>query len=139
MRSPGGITALEREPHEQLSAHQLVRLALDPGDRYHPPVLQLCLCPRRHFAQNLGKQPATGQAVQGEQASQPEGAFLNLVNWIGNVICPVGAALAIVGCVISWRQGRGFMPWALTAGGLLAVSALRDLVEFFIANGQQIG
>ena len=90
-------------------------------------------------AQNLGKQPATGQAVQGEQASQPEGAFLNLVNWIGNVICPVGAALAIVGCVISWRQGRGFMPWALTAGGLLAVSALTRLVEFFIANGQQVG
>jgi hypothetical protein len=55
------------------------------------------------------------------------------------VICPVGAALAIVACVISWRQGRGFMPWALTAGGLLAVSALTRLVEFFIANGQQVG
>jgi hypothetical protein len=95
--------------------------------------------PVASHAQNLGKQPATGQAVQGEQASQPEGAFLNLVDWIGNVICPVGAALAIVGCVISWRQGRGYMPWALTAGGLLAVSALTRLAEFFIANGQQIG
>jgi hypothetical protein len=31
------------------------------------------------------------------------------------------------------------MPWALTAGGLLTVSALTRLAEFFIANGQQIG
>jgi hypothetical protein len=69
--------------------------------------LSLVSVPVASHAQNLGKQPATGQAVQGEQASQPEGAFLNLVDWIGNVICPVGAALAIVGCVISWRQGRG--------------------------------
>ena len=94
--------------------------------------LSLVSIPVASHAQNLGKQPATGQAVQGEQASQP-------VDWIGNVICPVGAALAIVGCVISWRQGRGYMPWALTAGGLLAVSALTRLAEFFIANGQQIG
>ena len=101
--------------------------------------LSLVSGPVVSHAQNLGKQPAAGQAVQGEQASQPEGAFLNLVDWIGNVICPVGAALAIVGCVISWRQGRGYMPWALTAGGLLAVSALTRLAEFFIANGQQIG
>ncbi len=62
--------------------------------------LSLVSIPVASHAQNLGKQPATGQAVQGEQASQPEGAFLNLVDWIGNVICPVGAALAIVGCVI---------------------------------------
>jgi len=101
--------------------------------------LSLVSVPVASHAQNLGKQPATGQAVLGQQASQPEGAFLNLVDWIGNVICPVGAALAIVGCVISWRQGRGYMPWALTAGGLLTVSALTRLAEFFIQNGQQVG
>jgi hypothetical protein len=91
------------------------------------------------YAQNLGTAPAVGQAVQGQSASQPEGAFLNLVNWIGNVICPVGAALAVVGAVLSWRQGRGYMPWALTAGGLLAVSGLTRLLEYFIQNGQAIG
>jgi hypothetical protein len=101
--------------------------------------LSLVTVPVSIHGQNLGKQPATGQVVQGEQASQPEGAFLNLVNWIGNVICPVGAALAIVACVVSWRHGRGYMPWALTAGGLLTISALTRLAEFFIQNGQQIG
>jgi hypothetical protein len=33
------------------------------------------------YAQNLGEQPATGQAVQGRTAAQPEGTVLNLVNW----------------------------------------------------------
>jgi hypothetical protein len=43
--------------------------------------LSLVSLPVASHAQNLGKAPATGQAVQGEQASQPEGAFLNLVDW----------------------------------------------------------
>jgi hypothetical protein len=34
------------------------------------------------YAQNLGTQPATGQAVQGQTAAQPEGTVLNLVNWV---------------------------------------------------------
>ena len=49
------------------------------------------VAPAVSVAQNLGTAPATGQAVQGQTASQPEGAFLNLVNWVCNVICPVGA------------------------------------------------
>ena len=48
------------------------------------------------YAQNLGAAPATGQAVQGQTAAQPEGTVLNLVNWVCNVIAPVGAALAVV-------------------------------------------
>ncbi len=32
--------------------------------------------------------PQTNVAVQGQTGAQPEGAFLNLVNWIGNVIAP---------------------------------------------------
>jgi hypothetical protein len=44
-------------------------------------------------AQNLGGAPATNKAVQGRTATQREGAFLNLVNWIGKVIAPVGAVL----------------------------------------------
>ena len=90
-------------------------------------------------AQNLGKNPVTGQAVQGQNASQVEGSFMNLVNWIGNVICPVGAALAVVGTVLAWRTGRGYLPWALTAGGLLGISMLTRLAEYFIAQGQAIG
>jgi hypothetical protein len=54
------------------------------------------LVPCASLAQNLGTTPATGQAVQGQTASQPEGAFLNAVNWLCNVICPVGAGIAVV-------------------------------------------
>ena len=98
-----------------------------------------CLAPAGAVAQNLGTAPAVGQAVQGQTAAQPEGAFLNLCNWVGNVICPVGAVLAVVATIIQWRSGRSFMPSALTAGGLLAVSGLTRLVEYFIAQGQQVG
>jgi hypothetical protein len=87
------------------------------------------------YAQNLGQQPATGQAVQGETAAQPEGTFLNLVNWVGNVIAPVGAALAVVMAVIAYSQGRGVMRWAITAVGLILISGVTRLIEFWIANG----
>jgi hypothetical protein len=87
------------------------------------------------YAQNLGGQPATGQAVQGQTAAQPEGTVLNLVNWVGNVIAPVGAALAVVMAVVAYSQGRGVMRWSVTAGGLLAISGLTRLIEFWIQNG----
>ena len=87
------------------------------------------------YAQNLGKTPATGQAVQGETAAQPEGTVLNLVNWVGNVIAPVGAVLAVVMAVVAYSQGRGVARWAVTAGGLLVISGLTRLIEFWIANG----
>ena len=101
--------------------------------------LAATLAPAAAVAQNLGTAPATGQAVQGQKASQPEGAFLNVVNWVGNVICPVGASLAVVATVIQWRSGRGWMPSALTAGGLLIVSGLTRLIEYFITNGAAVG
>lgn len=95
----------------------------------------LQLVPPMTHAQNLGQQPATGQAVQGQTAAQPEGTVLNLVNWVGNVISPVGAALAVVMAVVSYSQGRGVARWAITAGGLLVISGLTRLIEFWIANG----
>ena len=52
-------------------------------------VLAICsfqLSPLVSHAQNLGTQPATGKAVQGQTAAQPEGTVLNLVNWVGNMI-----------------------------------------------------
>jgi hypothetical protein len=93
------------------------------------------LFPLMSYAQNLGQQPATGQAVQGETAAQPEGTVLNLVNWICNVIAPVGAALAVVMAIVAYSQGRGVMRWSITAVGLLVVSGLTRLIEFWIANG----
>ncbi len=98
-------------------------------------ILALQLTPVVVYAQNLGSQPATGQAVQGQTAAQPEGAVLNLVNWVGNVIAPIGAALAVVMAVIAYSQGRGVMRWSVTAGGLLVVSGLTRLIEFWIQNG----
>src|SRR5947208_11950339 len=98
-------------------------------------ILFLQFLPLMSYAQNLGSQPATGQAVQGQTAAQPEGAVLNLVNWFGNVIAPVGAALAVVMAVIAYSQGRGVARWAVTAIGLLVVSGLTRLIEFWIANG----
>ena len=65
-------------------------------------IISLQLLPVMSYGQNLGSQPASGQAVQGQTAAQPEGAVLNLVNWVGNVIAPVGAALAVVMAVIAY-------------------------------------
>ena len=86
-------------------------------------------------AQNLGGQPVFNKAVQGQTASQPEGAFLNVVNWIGNVIAPVGAALCVVMAIISYTHGRGVARWAIAAGGLLMVSGLTRLIESWITSG----
>lgn len=86
-------------------------------------------------AQNLGTFPQTNVAVQGQTAAQPEGAFLNFINWIGNVIAPVGAGGAVVGAVVSWLTGRGFGRWLFAAAALLAVSGVTRLIEFWISSG----
>src|SRR5580698_512198 len=87
------------------------------------------------WAQNLGSAPASNVAVQGQTGAQPEGAFLNFINWIGNVIAPVGAGGAVVGAVVSWLHGRGVGRWLAAAAGLLAVSGVTRLIEFWITNG----
>jgi hypothetical protein len=87
------------------------------------------------LGQNLGGAPATNKAVQGQTAAQPEGAFLNIVNWVGNVICPVGAALCVVMAIINYTHGRGVARWAIAAVGLLMVSGLTRLLEFWISQG----
>ena len=86
-------------------------------------------------AQNLGAAPQFNVAVQGQTGAQPEGSFLNFINWIGNVIAPVGAGGAVLGAVVSWLTGRGFGRWLFAAGALLAVSGVTRLVEFWITNG----
>ena len=86
-------------------------------------------------AQNLGSTPQFNVAVQGQTGAQPEGAFLNFINWTGNVIAPVGAGGAVVGAVISWLTGRGFGRWLFAAAALLGVSGVTRLIEFWITNG----
>src|ERR1700722_17500162 len=98
-------------------------------------VISLQLFPLISHAQNLGQQPATGRAVQGQTAAQPARTVLNLVNWSGHVIAPVGAALAVVMAVDSYSQGLGVARWAVTAAGLLVISGLPRLIEFWIQNG----
>lgn len=87
------------------------------------------------WAQNLGSAPASNVAVQGQTGAQPEGAFLNFINWVGNVIAPVGAGGAVVGAVVSWLTGRGFGRWLFAAAALLAISGVTRLIEFWITNG----
>ena len=55
-----------------------------------------------------------------QTAAQPEGAVLNFVNWAGNLIAPVGGALAVVMAVVAYSQGRR----VVTAGGSLVISGL---------------
>jgi hypothetical protein len=98
-------------------------------------IVLLQFSPALTLAQNLGGQPALNKAVQGQTAAQPEGAFLNLVNWVGNVIAPVCAALCVVMAIISYIHGRGVTRWAFAAGGLLGISGLTRLIEFWINNG----
>jgi len=86
-------------------------------------------------AQNLGSSPQFNVAVQGQTGAQPEGAFLNFINWVGNVISPVGAGGAIVGAIVSWLTGRGFGRWLFAAAALLAVSGVTRLIEFWVTNG----
>jgi hypothetical protein len=89
----------------------------------------------RLMAQNLGAAPQVNVAVQGEQATQPEGTFLNLINWIGNVIAPVGAGGAALMAIGAFAMGRGFAKWVFTAIGLLMVSGVTRLLEYWIAQG----
>jgi len=87
------------------------------------------------IAQNLGSTPQFNVAVQGQTGAQPEGAFLNFINWIGNVIAPVAAGGAVVGAIVAWLTGRGFGRWLFAAGALLAVSGITRLIEYWITNG----
>ena len=87
------------------------------------------------LAQTLGTAPQFDRAVQGQTGAQPEGAFFNIINWVGNVIAPVGAVGAVVGGIVSYATGRAPLRWFVTAAGLLAVSGVTRMIEFFITQG----
>jgi hypothetical protein len=98
-------------------------------------IASLQLCPLGAFAQNPGSAPVFNKAVQGQQATQPEGTVLNVVNWIGNVISPLLAVGCVVMALISYTNGRGVMRWVVTAIGLLMISGLTRLIESWINSG----
>jgi hypothetical protein len=87
------------------------------------------------WAQTLGNSPQLNRAVQGQTGAQPEGAFFNFINWIGNVVAPVGAGGAVFGAIIAYLSGRQFGRWLLASAMLLAVSGLTRLLEFWILQG----
>ena len=109
--------------HRQMMAVALLTLAL------------VQIFPIIALAQNSGSAPVFDKAVQGQQATQPEGTLLNIVNWIGNVVSPLLAVGAVVMAVVSYTQGRGVVRWAVTAVGLLMISGLTRLIEAWITNG----
>src|SRR5438552_6835374 len=85
-------------------------------------VISLGLTAPYLWAQTLGNAPQLNTAVQGQTGAQPEGAFFNFINWIGNVVAPVGAGGAVFAGIIGYVSGRGAGRWLLAAAALLAVS-----------------
>jgi len=114
-----------------------MRIGWDVALKKAVAVLAICfiLAGQYAWSQNLGATPQTDVAVQGQTGAQPEGAFLNFINWVGNVIAPVGAGGAVLGAIVSWLTGRGFGRWLFAAAALLAVSGITRLLEFWIASG----
>ena len=94
------------------------------------------LGPVMAIAQTTGSSPTFNATVQGQSASTVEGTFGNVVNYIGNVICPVGAALMVAATLVQVKSGKGWAASAITAGGLLAVSGITRLIESMVTNGQ---
>jgi hypothetical protein len=94
------------------------------------------IAPVMAIAQTTGSSPTFNATVQGQSASTVEGTFGNVVNYIGNVICPVGAAIMVAACVVQVKNGKGWVGSAITAGGLLAVSGITRLIETMVTNGQ---
>jgi hypothetical protein len=87
------------------------------------------------WAQTLGTAPSFNIAVPGQTGAQPEGAFKNFVNWIGNVVAPIGAGGAVFGAVVAFMSGRTFGRWLLASAMLLAISGVTRLIEFWVLQG----
>ncbi len=86
-----------------------------------------------------GNAPAFNKAVQGESAGTVEGTVENAMNWLGNVICPLLAVGAGVHTVMQLRSGGRWLPSAATGVGLLSISGIIRLAEYFIVNTSSTG
>jgi len=94
------------------------------------------------LAQNLGAAPQVNVAVQGQTGAQPEGAFLNLVNWIGNVLLPLYGTIQVVMAVLHFAGvlermniGDAWVRNVVSAMMCFGLSGLLRLAEFWISNG----
>lgn len=96
----------------------------------------IVLGPAAAIAQSTGSAPVFNATVQGQSASTVEGTFANVVNYVGNVICPIGAGLMVAATVVQVKSGKSWAPTAITAGGLLGVSGITRLIEAMVTNGQ---
>ena len=88
------------------------------------------------MAQSSATAPVFNATVQGQSASTMEGTLANVVNYIGNVLCPIGSALMVAATVIQVKSGRSWVPTAVVAVALLAVSGITRLIESMVTNGQ---
>ncbi|MDI3255164.1 MAG: hypothetical protein QJR10_10345 [Bacillota bacterium] len=95
------------------------------------------VCPASVLAQaaSSGSAPAFNKAVQGETAGTVEGAVENAMNWVGNVICPLLSVGAGVHAVMQFRSGGRWLPSAATGIGLLSISGIIRLAEYFVQMG----
>jgi hypothetical protein len=94
------------------------------------------LGPAMAIAQSTGSTPVFNATVQGQSASTVEGTFANVVNYVGNVICPIGAGLMVAATVVQFKNGKSWVPTAVTAGGMLGISGITRLIETMVSNGQ---
>jgi hypothetical protein len=89
-------------------------------------------------AQNLGTQPAFGQAVHGRQAMTVEGTALNIVNWSCNVIASVIDVACLDVAAWHYKGSRGFGGWLARGIDLMVISGLGRMAEGFITQAQGI-
>jgi hypothetical protein len=87
------------------------------------------------WAQTLGTAPIFNTAVPGQTGAQPEGAFKNFVNWIGNVVAPIGAGGRRVRSGRGVHVGTNVRTVALASAMLLAISGVTRLLEFWVLQG----
>jgi hypothetical protein len=92
--------------------------------------------PMSIVAQTTGSAPVFNATVQGQSASTVEGTFAGIVNYVGNVICPIGAGLMVAATVVQVKAGKSWVPTGVTAMGLLGVSGITRLIESMVTNGQ---
>lgn len=98
-------------------------------------VCLLCVPATTLMAQDMGTTPQFNTTVQGETAATTEGTLINIVNFIGNVACPIGAALSAVHGVIQYRNNRPWMTSAVGTVALLSISGIERFAETMVMNG----
>ena len=87
------------------------------------------------IAQNLGAAPQVNVAVQGQTGRSPKAR--SSTSSTGSVTSSLRSARALRFWALSvaMQPGEECFRWLVTAAGLLAISGLTRLIEFWIAQG----